>query len=407
MLTRVGGDVDDDGRGQDGGDQVIGVEEVPERAEQAPHRQAQADQVHHGEGDPGRHRQAAQVGAERGILREVEEVGAIGVEDSLERHHDVAAKIVQICQLQRLHRGDLVPVQVADQPHGERGRHERQHARRHQGQLEPLGGQRLARRQARAGRPGTYGQQDTGGADHGERDDRVQHGHPVGDHHPGERHPGRDRDVPAPRRAVQHQEDEQQRELGAQVIRLRQQQVGGVPELGREHDPARHRQPDQPFPPGRTPPGQQPGRQHQQRVGDRAGYVDDIAAQAPEQLHERVLGNFRRVVRHVAHGPAVQQHVPVQHVPALQRLVRAVRGSGVGPGQPQVGNEQNDGHHDRPGNPQPAGTPPAPGSFPRHLLNRSASSHVLDGTLTRRTGRSANHAQTLADTRATSFRAPS
>ena len=57
-ADRIGGDVDGDRRGQDGGDQVAGVEEVPERAEEAPHRQGHAGQVHHGERDPGGQRQA-------------------------------------------------------------------------------------------------------------------------------------------------------------------------------------------------------------------------------------------------------------------------------------------------------------------------------------------------------------
>jgi hypothetical protein len=113
------------------------------------------------------------------------------------------------------------------------------------------------------------GQQGAGAADQGERHGRVEQGHLVGDDDPGEHHGGRDRDVPAPRRAIQHEEDEQQRELGAQVVGLGEQQVRGVAELGREHDPGRDQQADQPVPPGRPPPGQQADRQHQQRVGAR------------------------------------------------------------------------------------------------------------------------------------------
>ena len=146
---------------------------------------------------------------------------------------------------------------------------------------------------------------------------------------------------------------QQQRELGAQVVGLGEQQVGGVAELGREHDPGRDQQADQPVPPGRPSPGQQAGRQHQQRVGHGARDVDHIGAQAPDQLDEHVLGNFGRVVRHVRDGPAVQQPVPVQHVPRLQRLVRAVRGNGIGPGHPQVGDEQDDGGYRERGEPCP------------------------------------------------------
>ena len=111
------------------------------------------------------------------------------------------------------------------------------------------------------------GQQGAGAADQGERRDRVEQRYLVGDHHPGEHRGGRDRDVPAARCAVQQEEQEQQRELGAQVVRLGEQQVGGVAELGCEHDPGRDQQADQPGPPGRTSPGQQAGRQHQQGIG--------------------------------------------------------------------------------------------------------------------------------------------
>jgi len=79
---------------RDGGDQVAGVEKVPERAEEAPPRQAHAGQVHRGQGDPGGHRQTAQARAEQGTVREVEEVGAVDVEDSLKRQHDVLRNLV-------------------------------------------------------------------------------------------------------------------------------------------------------------------------------------------------------------------------------------------------------------------------------------------------------------------------
>ena len=331
----------------------------------------------------------AQARTERRILRDVEEVAAVHVEDSLERHHEAARERVQMRQRRRRHRGDPVPAQGADQPHGDLGRGVRQGARRDQRQLVPLRGQGPAVAQD--------SQQDAGTADHGERHDRGQQRHPVGDDDPGQHRPGRDRDIPAPRRPVQHQKDQQQRQLGTQVIRLRQQQVRRVPELRREHDPRPDRQADQPLPPRRAAPGQQPHRQHQQRIGDSARDVDHIGAQPPEHLHERVLRDLGRVVRHVPEGPAVQQPVPVQHVPALQRLVRAVRGSGIGPGHPQVGNEQHDSRPGEPGSPYPPGPAPASEFFPGQLPSRNAGPLILDRTLTRRTGETSNHAQTLAE----------
>ena len=301
---------------------------------------------------------------------------------------------MRLCQHRRRHRGDLIPAQAADQPHGERGRGVRQDTGRDQGQLVPLGGQGLAAAQD--------GQQDTAAADQRERHHRVQQRHPVGDDDPGQHRAGRDRDIPAPRRPVQHEEDQQQRQLGTQVVGLGEQQVRGVPELRREHDPRPDHQADQPLPPRRTAPGQQPHRQHQQRIGGSARDVHHIRAQPPEHLHEHVLGNFGRVVRHIPEGPAAQQPVPVQHVPALQRLVRAVRGSGIGPGHPQEGNEQHDGDHGERGNPYPAGTAPAPGFPLGQPPSGTPGSLIPDGTLTRRTGETSNHAQTLAEARTTS-----
>ena len=381
-------------RGQHRGDQVAGVEEVPERAEEAPHRQRQADQVHRGEGDPDGHRQAPQLGTERSVVRQVHEVGAVHVDDSLDCHLDGVRKVVRRCQLRRCHRGDLVPVQDADQPHGELCHRERQDTRRDQGQFVPLGGQRLAMPEHR--------EQDTGGAHNGERHGRGEQRHPVRDHHPGEHRADRDRDVPAPRRAVQHQEHQQHWQRGAQMIRLGEHQVRVVAELRRDHDPRRHREADQPFPPRRTAPGQQPGRQHQQRIGGGTRDVHVIRAQAAEQLDQRVFGNLGRVVRHVPEGPAAQQPVAVQHVPALQRLVSPVRGSRIRSGQPQVDEEQDDGHQDRAGKPHPAGKA-APRCFPCRLLSGNASSRVLRGTLARRTGETSDHAQTLAEARAPSL----
>ena len=58
-----------------------------------------------------RRRQAAQAGTERRILRDVEKVAAVHVEDSLERHHEATRERVQVRQRRRRHRGDPVPAQ--------------------------------------------------------------------------------------------------------------------------------------------------------------------------------------------------------------------------------------------------------------------------------------------------------
>src|SRR5207342_3860209 len=86
------------------------------------------------------------------------------------------------------------------------------------------------------------------------------------------------------------------------------------------------------------------------------------------QLDEHVLGNFGRVVRHVRDGPAVQQQVAVQHVPGLQGLVRAVRGSGIGPREPEETEEQGDGGYRERGEPCPTRRAVTLWYFPRALL---------------------------------------
>ena len=107
-----------------------------------------------------------------------------------------------------------------------------------------------------------------------------------------------------------------------------------VAELRGEQDPGRYQRTDHAFPPCRPPLGQQAGQQHQQRVGSGGRHVDHVRAEAPDQLYEHVLGQLGGVVRHVPDGPAAQQPVAVQHVPRLQRLVRAVRAVGDGARQP-------------------------------------------------------------------------
>ena len=278
-------------------------------------------------------------------------------------------------QRRRRHRGDLVPAQVADQPHGE------PRPRRTTGHSPRPGTARTT------GRPGTCG-----GA-----------GRPAGR---GRRRPGRaarPRSSSATRSAMMTQVSTTPaatgiyQRRGARSSSRKTSSSGSwvprwsgwessrcvaLPNWGASMIPAATSQADQPLPPGRAAPGQQAGRQHQQRIGDGARDVDHIGAQPPDQLDERVLRDFGRVVRHVPEGPAVQQPVPVQHVPALQRLVRAVRGSGIGPGHPQVGNEQDDGDHDKPGQPYPPGQAPASEFFLGHLPSGNAGPHILDGTLT-------------------------
>ena len=50
--------------------------------------------MHRGQGDPDGQRQAAQARTEQGTVREVEEVGAVDVENALQRQHDVLRNLV-------------------------------------------------------------------------------------------------------------------------------------------------------------------------------------------------------------------------------------------------------------------------------------------------------------------------
>ncbi len=87
------------------------------------------------------------------------------------------------------------------------------------------------------------------------------------------------------------------------MIRSRQQQIGSGPQSWREHDPDCDQQPDYSLPasiPASIPAGcKQSHQHHQQRVGERRGYVYHAAGQPPGELHEHVLGKFSCIERHV------------------------------------------------------------------------------------------------------------
>ena len=112
------------------------------------------------------------------------------------------------------------------------------------------------------------------------------------------------------------------------MIRLLDQQADAVAELRGEHDPGPDKRADHAFPSCRPPLSRQTAEQDQQRVGYGGRHVHRRGAEPPDQFDDHVLGQLGGVVRDVADGPAAQQQVAVQHVPCLQRLVRAVRGIG-------------------------------------------------------------------------------
>ncbi len=199
----------------------------------------------------------------------------------------------------------------------------------------------------------------------------VQHER-VRDLGPGQHDRDQDRRPPLPRRAVQDQEDEQQRGMGPGVIRVAQQQRG-VAERRGQHDAGGDEEADQALAAGRPALGQQPAQQDDQRVGQRRGHVHGVAVQPVDPLHEHVLGQLGRVERHVRHGPAAEQEVAVQHVPGLQGLAAALRGGRDRPGLGQVGGVQQDAQHhegDRADGPaavaqQPGAAAPRPVRIPR------------------------------------------
>ena len=168
---------------------------------------------------------------------------------------------------------------------------------------------------------------------------------PAAGGHRGVAPPGEHRGVRGspPGGLVKQQPAEQQRHLRPDVIGREQQHERPVAELRRQHDPGREHAANQAFWPAGPPAGEPAGRQDEQRVRHRRRHVDDAGPEGPDQLDEHVLGQFRRVERHVADGPAVQQPVPREHVPRLQRLRRTVRGGRHRPRHPQVAEEQQPG----------------------------------------------------------------
>jgi hypothetical protein len=135
----------------------------------------------------------------------------------------------------------------------------------------------------------------------------------------------RHRHPPARHRAVQDQPHQQQRDLRRQVVRVTQHQLAGRARRRRQQDPAGDQRPDQPLPPGRPALGYQRDEQHHDGQVQRLERGDDPGVQpAVQPLKRRELGDLDGVERDVGQFPAVQQHVPVQHVPALLRDHRAV-----------------------------------------------------------------------------------
>ena len=112
--------------------------------------------------------------------------------------------------------------------------------------------------------------------------------------------------------------------------------------MRREHDADRDEYPHDGLTPGETALGQQRGQQHHERISHGRGHVHDVLVQPAQELHQHVLRQFGGVVRDVPERPAMQQQVAVQHVPALQRLARAIGVDGPCPRQPQVTGESSD-----------------------------------------------------------------
>src|ERR1700689_4449554 len=83
--------------------------------------------------------------------------------------------------------------------------------------------------------------------------------------------------VPVPG-TVEHDEDDQQGHLGAEVVRLRDQQVNAVIEFRGEQDPGRYQRADYAFASVSPPLGQQAGQQHEQRVGGGARHMYHVRA---------------------------------------------------------------------------------------------------------------------------------
>ncbi len=87
--------------------------------------------------------------------------------------------------------------------------------------------------------------------------------------------------VPA-RGLVEDEEEEQDRDGGARVVRVFQEDLGAAEDAGREHDPGREPGPVPAGPaagadPGAAP-GDQRGQQDGERVGERAAEVHHVGA---------------------------------------------------------------------------------------------------------------------------------
>jgi hypothetical protein len=161
---------------------------------------------------------------------------------------------------------------------------------------------------------------------------------------------------------VEHQPGQQQGRLGADVVRLEDQDEHAGTELRGDHDPAGDEHPDDALTAGGAPAGEHRPGQHDQGVADRRGNVQHVRLQPADQLHQHVLGQLGGVERHVGDGPAAQHRVAVQHGPCLQRVRRAVRADPRGPGHVQVAQVEPDADGDQAGQPgqpdHPAGPPP-------------------------------------------------
>ena len=279
-----------------------------------------------------------------------------------------------------VHRGEMVGqrVQVGlDQASGQRRQALGGDSRHGQGQLVPAGAQHsLDRGIPPPGQVTGHAQR----AHRHQRHDAHQEGQRVGDEHPGQQQPDQDGDVPARRAPVDDQPGQQERHGGADVPEGQQQDEDADAELGGEHEARRQQHPGAALAAGYPAPGQQRREDHDQGVRHRRRDVSGVRVQ-PEQPHQQgVLGQLGGDERDVGQVPAVQQHVAVQHVPGHQQVVGLVGILRVGPGHPQVGEEeQRDGQRDRGGGEQAAGGHPAAGRALRLWLGGGPGTLPISG----------------------------
>ena len=224
------------------------------------------------------------------------------------------------------------------QPAGQQGQSLGQDGRGGQGHLVPLCGQA-------AGEPSD----DPQGAHRHERENPHHEHQRVRDQHPRQQHSDHNRD-PAPQAAlrastIHDQPGQHQRNRGADVAEGQQQDEDPDAELGSEHQAGRQQHPRPCLPRGHLPVGplgEQHGEHDHERVGHRRGDVGGVRMEAEETFEYgvlRQLGGHERDIRQI---PAVQQHIPVQHVPRHQQVVRLVGILRVGAGYLQVGDEKQD-----------------------------------------------------------------